>query len=225
MLEVDIKYIYIKRDRRNAYLITILDVFTRKALVWDLAYSMKSERVISLIDRLILKYLQPNDILTKGISVVLRSDNGSQFIAKIVREHLEQNQIFQEFIKPDTPEQNGYIESLHSTVEKLVCRKFEFESLAHTQEIFHNSYETYNKKRVLKCLLYKAPEEFLKEWENDKLTVVYHIKTKKQNFFFREKPNIKPVLLPSRKNFLNGHGKDKMNKNSLYNCNCKLIQS
>ena len=83
--------------------------------------------------------------------------------------------------------------------------------------------ETDNKKRILKCLLNKAPDEFLKEWENDKLIVVYHVKTKKQKFFFREKQNIRPVLLPSRRNFLLGNGKDKLNKNNLYNC--KLIQS
>jgi len=223
MLEIDIKYIYIRGDKRNAYLITILDVFTRNALVWDLDYSMKSSQVVTLIDQLIMDYLQPADLLKKNILVTIRSDNGSQFIAKTVREHLKENQIFQEFIKPATPEQNGYIESFHSTVEKLVCRKFEFESMAHAKKVFMDFYETYNKRRILKCLLYKTPEEFLKEWQNDKLSVVYHIKTKKQKFFFREKQNIKPVLLPSRRNFLLGNGKDNMNNNNLYNC--KLNQS
>ncbi len=75
------------------------------------------EQVVQMIDQLILNYLQPKNIL-----VTIRSDNGSQFVAKTVREHLKKNQIFQELIKPATPEQNGYIESFHSTVEKLVCR-------------------------------------------------------------------------------------------------------
>jgi len=223
MLEIDIKYIYIRGDKRNAYLITILDVFTRNTLVWDLGYSMKKEQVIALIDRLIREYLQPRDLLNKNISVTIRTDNGSQFVAKAVREHLKENHIFQEFIKPATPQQNGYIESFHSTVEKLVCRKYEFESLAHARKVFTDFFETYNKKRILKCLLNKTPEEFLNEWENDKLIVVYHIKTKKQKFFFREKQNIRPVLFPPRRNFLLGKGKDNINKNNLYNC--KLIQS
>jgi len=201
VLEIDIKYIYIRGDRRNAYLITILDVFTRNALVWDLSFSMKSNQVTRLIDRLILKHLQPAELLMKNIRVTIRSDNGTQFVAKKVREHLQKNQIFQEFIKPSTPQQNGYIESFHSTVEKLVCSKYEFESLRHAREVFNKFYETYNSKRILKCLLNKTPKEFLKEWENDKLMVVYNIKTKKQKFFFREKQNLIPVLLPSRRNF------------------------
>jgi transposase InsO family protein len=222
-LEVDIKYIYIRGDNRNAYLITILDVLTRDALVWSLDYSMKSWQVIKLIDRLILNYLQPRDLLKKNIQVTIRNDNGSQFVAKIVREHLKNNQILQEFIKPATPKQNGYIESFHSTVEKLVCQKFEFESLAHARKVFNAFYETYNKKRILKCLLNKTPEEFLKDWENNKLVVSYDVITKKQKFFFREEQNLKPVLLPSRRNFFNGHSKDMMNKNNFYIC--KLIQS
>jgi len=223
MFEIDIKYIYIRGDRRNAYLITILDVFTRKALVWDLAFPMKSERVNNLIDQLILSFLQPRDLLIKRITVIIRSDNGSRFIAKIVRAHLKESQILHEFIKLATLEQNGYIESFHSTVEKFVYRKFEFESLAHVLDVFHDFYETYNKKRILKCLLYKSPYEVLEEWDRKKISVVYHVKTKKQKFFFREKQNIRPVLIPSRRNFLLGNGKDNMNKNNLYNC--KLIQS
>jgi len=216
VLEIDIKYIYIRGDRRNAYLITILDVFTRNALVWDLAYSMKSDQVTCLIDQLILNHLQPAELLMKNIQVTIRSDNGTQFVAKTVREHLQKNQIFQEFIKPSTPQQNGYIESFHSTVEKLVCSKFEFESLRHARDVFAKFYETYNSKRILKCLLNKTPKEFLIEWEKDKLLVVYNIKTKKQKFFFREKQNLLPILLPSRRNSLIGQRKDMIIENNLY---------
>lgn len=223
MLEIDIKYIYIRGDRRNAYLITIEDIFTRAALSWTLSYSMKSNQVISLIDQVILGHLQPADLLNKNIQVVIRNDNGSQFVAKNVREHLKENQIYQEFIRPATPQQNGYIESFHSTVEKLVCRKFEFESLNHAREVFHNFFETYNKKRILKCLLYKTPEQFFEEWKKEKFVVVYTTKTKKQKFFLREKQSLVPALLPSRRNFLSGHGKDKLIENDLYISS--LIQS
>ena len=203
-LEIDIKYIYIRGDRKNAYLITILDVLTRKALVWTLSYSMKSDQVTQLIDRLILEHLQPADMLNKGIQVTIRSDNGSQFVAKEVREHLVKNQISQEFIKPATPEQNGYIESFHSTVEKLVCSKFTFENLAHAKQVFNEFYETYNSKRILKCLMNKTPESFLNDWMDEKLVVVYDIKNKKQQFFFREKQMLKTALLPSRRIFISG---------------------
>ncbi len=87
---------------------------------------MKSRQVVQLIDQLILNYLQPENVLKRHILVTLRSDNGSQFVAKTVREHLKENQIFQEFIKPATPQQNGYVESFHSTVEKLAFKNTTF---------------------------------------------------------------------------------------------------
>jgi len=186
MLEIDIKYIYIAGDRTNAYLVTILDVLTRKALVWDLHFSMKSDRIIKLFDKLILSFLQPEDLLNQKLSVTIRSDNGSQFIAKKVRNHLADNQIFHEFIKPATPQQNAYIESFHSTVEKLVCNKFEFESLYHANRVFIDFFDTYNNKRILKVLNYLTPNQFFEKFSNQKIYVVYDIKTKKQLFFFRK---------------------------------------
>jgi len=206
-VEIDIKYIYISGENKNAYLITILDVFNREALAWILSYSMKSTQVIELLDELIIKYLQPADLLNKNITVTIRSDNGSQFASKMVREHLNKNQIEQEFIKPATPQQNGYIESFHATVEKLVCQKFEFDDIKHAQRVFEKFFETYNNKRILKCLLNKSPKEFKNEWENGKIGVVYKIKTKKQIFFFREKQNIKPVPFPYRR-FSKGYSED-----------------
>jgi len=195
-IEIDIKYVYIQGERRNAYLITILDTFTRYALVWSLAFSMKSHQVQQLIDRLIIEYLQPYDILNNKVQVTLRSDNGSQFVAKLIRNHLKENQIFQEFIKPRTPEQNGYIESFHSTVEKLVTSKIVFENMEHAHNVFHDFYDAYNHKRILKVLLYHTPAQFMELWLEDKIQVVYDIKTKKQLFFFREKQNASPASLP-----------------------------
>ena len=215
-LEIDIKYIYIRGDRRNAYLTTILDTFTRKALVWDLAYTMKAERVIKLIERLISEYLQPEDLLNRNISVTMRNDNGSQFIAKIFRRYLQENQIFQEFTKPATPEQNAHIESFHSTVERLVCQKFEFESLKHAREIFEKFYQTYNDKRILKCLLYQTPSEFTDMWNDGKLAVVYDIKSKKQHFLLTDKIVLMPVPLIKNMNLRAEKITNTENKNNLY---------
>jgi len=186
-IEIDIKYIYIAGLRSNAYLITIIDVFSRRALVWDLAYSMKSKRVIKLFNQLIKNYLQPRNLFVSNFKITLRSDNGSQFVAHNVKEYLLENHIDHEFIKPATPQQNSYIESFHSTVQKLVCQKFEFESLKHAKDIFENFYKTYNNKRILKCILYKTPTLFFDLAESHLVSVVYDIKSKKQLFFFRKK--------------------------------------
>lgn len=186
-LEIDIKYIYIAGLKVNAYLITILDVLSRKALVWDMALSMKSDRVIDLFNSLIDKYLQPRNLFASDLTITLRSDNGSQFIANKVRQFLLDNHIGHEFILPATPQQNAYIESFHSSVEKLVCQKFDFESLKHAKEVFLNFFDTYNFRRILKCIGYLTPDQFFNLVEEEGAVVTYNIKSKKQLIFFRKK--------------------------------------
>jgi putative transposase len=48
---------------------------------------------------------------------MLRTDNGSQFIAHGLRNFCKNNGITQEFTHVATPEENSYVESLFSQVE------------------------------------------------------------------------------------------------------------
>jgi putative transposase len=76
-LTMDIKYVYIHADRKQAYLLTLMDVYTRKVLAYALHYSMRHPQVIALISQL------RKDYQVQGI--ILRNDNGSQFIAHNLR--------------------------------------------------------------------------------------------------------------------------------------------
>jgi transposase InsO family protein len=58
-----------------------------------------------------------------GIS--LRKDNGSQFIAGVVRQFLNDKGANQEFTHVATPEEIAYIEALHSHVQREVVEHFE----------------------------------------------------------------------------------------------------
>ncbi|NLJ07515.1 MAG: transposase family protein [Sphingobacteriales bacterium] len=49
VIEIDVKYIYIRGERRNAYLITLLDTFSRIAISWDLQFSIKHTHAKRLI--------------------------------------------------------------------------------------------------------------------------------------------------------------------------------
>lgn len=69
--------------------------------------------------------------------IMLRNDNGSQFIAQGLREFCMKNGITQEFTHVATPEENAYVESLFSLVEKEVIRRYEFDSLYHARDVLH----------------------------------------------------------------------------------------
>ena len=92
----------------------------------------------------------------------IRNDNGSQFIAKMVREFLIEKGVIQEFTHVATPEENSYIEALQSIVQREVVDRFEFESFHHSKMVFYRYYEWNNNERKHGSLGRISPEEFVK---------------------------------------------------------------
>jgi transposase InsO family protein len=195
VIEIDIKYVYIQGYRKYAYLITMLDVFSRMALAWDLAYTMKTQEVIGLLNKLYAQWLIPCNIDPAKMEVKIRSDNGSQFVADLFRQHLTESHIKNEYIRPATPQQNGHIESFHSTVSTLVCRKFEFEDIYQARYTFERFYETYNYKRIMKAILYCTPADFMMQWAKGNIGVTFD--EKRVNYSFLADNTV--VRLPDSK--------------------------
>ena len=101
---------------------------------------------------------------TEGMS--LRNDNGSQFIATAVRQFLKEKGISQEFSHVATPEDNAYIEALHSNLQREVIDRFEFDSIYHAQMIIDRYYKWYNEKRRHGSLKGKTPESVYNHFFN-----------------------------------------------------------
>ena len=211
IIELDIKYIYIQGLRRHAYLITMLDVFSRAVLVWDLGWTMKAENVVNLVNKLLRDWLIPHNADPKALSVKIRTDNGSQFIAKKFREHLLNSTISNEYIRPATPQQNGHIESFHNTLTRLVCHKYCFEDIYEAQEVLERFITVYNEKRIMKSILYMAPMKFLQKWAEGH--IITETKNKRNNYFFREEPRIeKPMDSSSKDSFVLFKDTEKINR-------------
>ena len=170
-LEMDFKYIYIQGVKKHAYLVSIQDIFTRMCLVWDLNWDMKTIRVVERLNQLCDRWFIPYEVDPKQMSVIIRTDNGSQFIAKLFIDWLNHAHIQNEYIHPGTPQQNGHIESLHGTIQRLVCTSYTFESLDQAREVFTRFYDTYNNKRIMRAILYHTPAQFLALWYQNKIDV------------------------------------------------------
>jgi transposase InsO family protein len=187
-LEMDIKFIYIRGERRNALLITILDTFTRLVLAWELQYSIRHTTIGRMFDQVIEQWLQPyRPPYDDELTVTLRCDNDGRFVAHDLQKYMSDNFINQEFILPATPQQNAHIESFHSIIEELICRKYEFDDIHHAREVFQRFYPTYNDRRTISSLLYLPPSVFLNEWETSNVGINMRKYRGKiiQKFFFR----------------------------------------
>lgn len=184
VIEIDIKYIYIHGANRNAYLLTALDTFTRIAMAWRLDYKMKARQVAELTRSMLEGYPSAS---VEGTLLRIRTDNGPQFISKILHEAIGNLPFEHEFIQPRTPQQNGHIESFHHTVTKLVTSSYEFEDIEQANKIFAQFYEVYNNKRIKEELLGKSPAQFYQLWLKNEVGVNY--KNNQTKFFFKEKPS------------------------------------
>jgi len=140
-LEMDIKIVWISSAGKNAYLLSVIDVHTRRILMDLFAFSIKQNQVITLLSNLFMKYQHPDN-------VVIRSDNGSQFIAKNVREYLGLIGISQEFAHVATPEENAHIEAYHGILKKEVFQRFEYTTFGQIEKILREYVQFYNNERL-----------------------------------------------------------------------------
>lgn len=140
-LQMDIKYFWIAGERRNVYLLSIIDLFSRAVLGSKLGRSIRKRDVLFLLDEVFSNFSH-----LKGVS--LRCDNGSQFLAHKVRDYLRQVGVYQEFTHIATPQENGHIESFHSILEYEVERRFEFETFEDLKATLKRHFDFYNKERL-----------------------------------------------------------------------------
>lgn len=157
-LEMDIKMVWIPSVGKNAYLLSVIDVHSRRILKDYFSFNIKQNNVIELLSELFEDYNYPN-------SVVIRSDNGSQFIAKKVREYLELIGVQQEFTHIATPEENAHIEAYHGILKKEVFRRFDYQYFGEIEQILKRYVIFYNNRRLHGLLGRITPME---KWNADK---------------------------------------------------------
>ena len=86
-------------------MLTIIDEYTRECLAIVVERRLNSEDVLSTLFDLFIE---------RGVPEYIRSDNGSEFTAKAVREWLSNVGVKTLYIEPGSPWENGYNESFNS---------------------------------------------------------------------------------------------------------------
>lgn len=160
---MDIKYVWVEGERRNYYLLTVLDVYSRKAIAHIFLPSIRKHHVIALFMRLASQY----DV--RG--VIVRNDNGSQFIANSVRKYLKELQMRQEFTHISTPQENGYIEGFFSNLRRDVLSKMIFESYYEAKIKIDGYMNFYNCKRRHRSIGKITPQEKWNQYMEKKQTI------------------------------------------------------
>lgn len=161
---LDIKYVWVEGEKRNYYLLTIIDVYSRKVLGQIFQPSIRKIDVINLFRNI-------NNLYgIKGVTI--RNDNGSQFIANQVKAFLISAQAKQEFTHIATPQENAYIEAFHSIIDREVVQRFEFSSYYEAKITFEEHLCWYNNKRRHGQIGRITPKEKWNEYFKTKSTEI-----------------------------------------------------
>lgn len=163
VLEMDIKFVWIEEFKRHAYVLTVIDTFTRVLLHGYVGYSIKKADVKKVWEYIIINHLQPNDCLNRNIKIEVRNDNDSRFSAKEIQAYFEENHLDQIFTHPYTPQENGHIESFHAILSQKL-KQFKFWSIQELEQVIILFYEKYNNKRLHSSICDLPPNIFVECW-------------------------------------------------------------
>ncbi len=135
-------------DGRCFRMLAIIDEHTRECLAIDVARTLRSDDVLERLAWL---------FVTRGVPEHIRSDNGPEFTARVVRDWLKGVGVKTLFIEPGSPWENGYCESFNGKLrDELLAREI-FYTLKEAKVLIERWRRQYNTIRPHSALGYRAP--------------------------------------------------------------------
>jgi transposase InsO family protein len=141
---------------------SVMDEFTRECLVLEVERRMTARDVV-----VILTWLEAK----RGAPGAIRSDNGPEFIARVVGRWLAARKVGSLYIAPGSPWENGYSESFNSRMKAEFADREVFGSLLEAKVLGAEYQRYWNQERLHSGIGYKTPAEFAAELEPDSATL------------------------------------------------------
>ena len=123
-------------DGKAFRLLTVLDEFTRECLAIVVARRLTEDDVLATLTTL---------FVARGVPAHLRSDNGPELCAKVVRGWLHWLGVNTLFIEPGSPWENGYNESFNGKLRDELLDREIFFTLQEAQVLIERWRQHYNR--------------------------------------------------------------------------------
>lgn len=141
---------YLKSDNKNIYLATVEDIFTREIIAAEISDQHDSKLALKTIKQAVNSHRHPE---------IFHTDQGSEFMAQIVTNYLENSQVKVSVSDKGAPWQNGYKESFFGRFKDENGDLDRFETLGElVEEIF--SYISYYNNLRIHTSLKMSPAQF-----------------------------------------------------------------
>jgi putative transposase len=148
-------FTYIEFQGRFIYLATVMDLFTREIIGWNISRFHNKELVIGALINALSKSENP--------PIYIHSDQGSEYDAVDYSTLCETNKIQISMSKKASPGENAFQESFYSTFKLDLGRADRFETLGELIEALHLQIHKYNNKRI-HTKLKMSPKQFREQY-------------------------------------------------------------
>lgn len=154
--QMDIKYAFIGGTRQTAYITSIIDVYDREIVAFSVDLSCTGE----VAKKVLIEALYNRDIKDSCSDLVLRTDNGSQFISGTFEMACLKETVFHERIPVRSPNYNAYIESYHRYLQDECLTGNIYMSFNHISADLEDFVYRYNNERIHSSIGYVPPHEY-----------------------------------------------------------------
>lgn len=150
-------FTYIKFQGRFIYLATIIDVFTREIIGWDISVRHDTQLVLGAIKHAIKRI--------EATSVYLHSDQGSEYDAKAYEDYVLGRGMILSMSHKSSPWENAFQESFYAQFKVELGHVSRFETVEELKEEIYQTIYYYNNSRMHTSLK-MSPILFKQQYEN-----------------------------------------------------------
>lgn len=130
---------YIKLPSGHAYLVAILDLFSRKILAWRLSNTLDAEFCVSALDEAILVH---------GVPAIFNTDQGSQFTSEAFTNVLKRHSVRISMDGVNRALDNIYIERLWRSLKYEEIYLNEYQTMEDLKSALKRYFTFYNTERL-----------------------------------------------------------------------------
>ena len=135
-------------DGRPLKILTVVDEYSRECLAIVVARRLRATDVLETLAEL---------FATQGLPAFIRSDNGPEFTAALIRLWLEALEVQTLFIEPGSPWENGYVESFNGKLRDELLDREIFYTVTEAKILIERWRREYNTVRPHSALGYRPP--------------------------------------------------------------------
>ena len=138
-------------DGRKLRMLTVVDCYTRECLAIDVGQSLKGEDVVDSLNRICAQ---------RGLPKTIKTDNGSEFISKVMDKWAYERGVELDFSRPGKPTDNARVESFNGRLRQECLNANWFLSLDDARAKIGAWRTYYNESRPHSALDWATPTEF-----------------------------------------------------------------